>query len=831
MADTRKIVKVFLASPGDLTEERRAAKLAVDDLNEMIADEFGYQVELVGWEDTVSVYGRPQATINLELGRCELFIGLMWKKWGTPPDVSGPYTSGFEEEFETSVQRHVAEGRPEISLLFKEVDAEFLSDPGEDLKKVLAFKDKLIAEKKILFSSFSDIREFETKVRQCIWKYVAQLRAQNIKEASVKNQAPATGGERPQTAETANSQAETPLSVQGAKFLRDFISKTERNAEEDPISAVEVARFRLLAALVGVEGNDNRLLGVHDANLIFAEGDKFSLGYEELLGLVAAGLRNYSNENTPLWRWFSEIDGFNAKLLPQYSILGADNKQRIGALACMRLVAEPLKPKTRERFIKIWLATTASSDLRTAALAYLGDCGIGSDLISIRQEFDKGDNQTVNAAAEAIIRINLRDSRQKGIRALYDLQPTSINSNVLETLFEKEYSLSNDLLEIGLGHRSPDVRRVVVRLLRDRRALSSDMAEPLMSDNDAVVRYEALMATVDHGRDVSDSEAKKILVTQSRPGLFGFGGGLGLINSDTTAERCFSEFQLGGLQSKHERELEEIAAAASIFDRTAEFVLAERQFKNRGDQVRRDVKDQYKTRFAMALDAMIKKHGAAGAEFVERARPLEEGTRKNLTRSGLDIICRKGDATDLGLIRSTLKSGFIGSSASDIEYLARFGEWEDISLIIYAVGIPEVGTASAARSLLFETVDLRYKAAARAIYALGRTRVSEILEMKQPSNLLRLFITEISDKAYRALSDDSLVQLMRLEADRVRKIAAVRCVRTLSKARVRKLLTAYISGTESHYYNVVHWLDFGASTPRELALPAVERILSEESRK
>ncbi len=54
MADSRKIIKAFLASPGDLTEERRVAKSVVDDFNENWADDLGYQVELVGWEDTVS---------------------------------------------------------------------------------------------------------------------------------------------------------------------------------------------------------------------------------------------------------------------------------------------------------------------------------------------------------------------------------------------------------------------------------------------------------------------------------------------------------------------------------------------------------------------------------------------------------------------------------------------------------------------------------------------------------------------------------------------------------------------------------------------------------
>jgi len=135
MADTRKIIKVFLASPGDLSNERLAAKTVVDEFNKLWANTLGYHVELVGWEDTVSRYGRPQELINQDLDLCELFIGMMWKKWGTPPSLDGQYTSGFEEEFERSIRKRREEGRPEISLLFKQVDPDLLNDPGDELKK------------------------------------------------------------------------------------------------------------------------------------------------------------------------------------------------------------------------------------------------------------------------------------------------------------------------------------------------------------------------------------------------------------------------------------------------------------------------------------------------------------------------------------------------------------------------------------------------------------------------------------------------------------------------------------------------------------------------
>ena len=225
MTDSRKIVKVFLASPGDLSEERKAAKIVVDEINDLYAEEFGYQVDLIGWEDTVSRFGRPQEIINKELERCELFIGLMWERWGTQPDTTGKYTSGFEEEFCASVNRRKNEGRPEISLLFKEITPNLLRDPGDELKKVIEFKEKLIADKSIYFESFTDIREFEKKIRRCISSYVIELKNREEDEQNlVQSQAPIYIDEDKQLTDRKNgSNPESPLSIEGTKFLRGFI--------------------------------------------------------------------------------------------------------------------------------------------------------------------------------------------------------------------------------------------------------------------------------------------------------------------------------------------------------------------------------------------------------------------------------------------------------------------------------------------------------------------------------------------------------------------------------------------------------------------------------
>lgn len=817
MAESRRLVKVFLASPNDLSDERKSSKIVVDEFNALLAEEFGYQVELVGWEDTVSVFGRPQATINRELERCELFVGLMWKRWGTPPSVTGPYSSGFEEEFKRSVERRISDGRPEISLLFKEISPEFLRDPGDELKKVLDFQNQLIAAKTILFEKFIDIRDFEMKFRRCITTYIRKLRAEEQSKISGRSQAPTIEDEKQQTAKDGNDAVETPLSVEGAKFLREFIAKTERDNEREPIEGVEIARFRLLTSIVGSHGNDEYSLGVHDANLIFSKGNHFKLGRSELYGLVDSGLDHFNYKNVPLWHWFAAIDGFPKNDLPYYTLNGPIQR-RVNALTAMQLISE-LVPSdatfNHDYFLNNWFAKDATSALRSAALSYLGEFGLSTDLTIIRQEIDRNDNQTINAANEVFIRINLRESRERAILSLYELQPTTINQSLLAALFDHEDTLSRDMLLDGVGHRNAAVRRIIVELLCKRRSLPINIAEQLLTDSDAAVRYSALTSLIESGRAYSDAEAKNILVTPSE------NRGSGVLSAilDSTGEDCWLQLRQQRLRSLKDKELEMVCAEDSFLDRVPSFILEERQFKQRSKDLRRAVDDRYKEQFDKWLRTMEEKY-AWSADLLEKARGLEGYIRKDLTRKALDVICRKAEPQDLGLVREALKSGFVDYSSADVEYLRKFGEWEDIPLIIDSLKRPETRRSSLLSPLLN---DNKYQIVARAIYALGQARLSELLVMQTPNQLLTCLIRITSDKAFRCLSDVSITLLFRSKDDEIRKSAALKCVRALPRRRIAKLLNDYLSGDEYRYYNVVHWLDFGISIPRERVSHAVKK--------
>ena len=101
---TRNIRYAFRAAPSDLDAERKKAKDVVAELNRASRSR-DLQIEIVGWETMRAGIGRPQGIINPEIERCSIFIGAPWRRWGTPPALESPYSSGFEEEISIAIER------------------------------------------------------------------------------------------------------------------------------------------------------------------------------------------------------------------------------------------------------------------------------------------------------------------------------------------------------------------------------------------------------------------------------------------------------------------------------------------------------------------------------------------------------------------------------------------------------------------------------------------------------------------------------------------------------------------------------------------------------
>lgn len=165
-----QVKRAFIASPSDLNEERKRFPGILERLNDCKAHAMGVHLEPLGWEDTLPGMGRPQALINMDVEKCDLFVMLLWRRWGTPPDEELPASSGTEEEYELARSLHKQHATPQILLYFRDVCEEMLSDPGEQLQKVLAFRRKVEQERALLYKRYADAGEWENAVM----KHIAQ---------------------------------------------------------------------------------------------------------------------------------------------------------------------------------------------------------------------------------------------------------------------------------------------------------------------------------------------------------------------------------------------------------------------------------------------------------------------------------------------------------------------------------------------------------------------------------------------------------------------------------------------------------------------------------
>src|SRR5215831_14522923 len=125
MAGPTRVIRVFIASPGDLAVERRAFKDVVDELNDGFGRGANVRFEPLGWEDALSQVGRrSQSVINADVDACDVFVLVMWRRWGQEAPDAAPYSSHTEEEFYRALARRENKGadgkrRPVVCVFFK----------------------------------------------------------------------------------------------------------------------------------------------------------------------------------------------------------------------------------------------------------------------------------------------------------------------------------------------------------------------------------------------------------------------------------------------------------------------------------------------------------------------------------------------------------------------------------------------------------------------------------------------------------------------------------------------------------------------------------------
>jgi len=250
-------LRVFVASPGGLDDERDAVENAANQLNSRLGDKLNVVITVRRFEQLVSRAGRPQGQINSWVDDCDVLIAIVYRQMGSASGHGD--ATGFTEEFDRAIARFEETGRPTISLHFKGVDKDSESDAGPKLAAVLDFRDRIEKQHLGLYQRFKSVDQFSTSVLQLLVEEMFE-----VASALGDDSTASASDSAPHSLPVASEIASQDDAQSGLAQVLDAFAHAVRNS--GPVSELDVDRLALFSTAVAKESS---IPGTHLANRLY----------------------------------------------------------------------------------------------------------------------------------------------------------------------------------------------------------------------------------------------------------------------------------------------------------------------------------------------------------------------------------------------------------------------------------------------------------------------------------------------------------------------------------------------------------------------------------
>ena len=172
-------LKVVVASPSDVQNERDSLEKIIKKVNDNNAHDWGLHLDIVRWESDAYAgfhINGPQGLIDtvLKIEDCDIFIGIFWKRFGTPTKDG---MTGTEHEFKEAYEawKNNKNNKPHIMIFFNHKKYYPVNiKESEQQTAVLKFRENFPQEG--LWWPYNGINNFKELVEDQIIRYLRMNR-------------------------------------------------------------------------------------------------------------------------------------------------------------------------------------------------------------------------------------------------------------------------------------------------------------------------------------------------------------------------------------------------------------------------------------------------------------------------------------------------------------------------------------------------------------------------------------------------------------------------------------------------------------------------------
>jgi hypothetical protein len=775
----RTVLTVFIGSPSDLHEERKKAHEIIQRLNHSLGRNLGITVDLRGWEDTRPGWARPQERINDDVRQSDIFVGLVWKRWGTP---TGAYTSGFEEEFMLAKELRRSEQLEDIWLFFKNVPEDMLRDPGDQLRQVLEFRDQVEARREVLYESFDSVADWSVKFHDYLINYLTQ---------EIGTGELAQAGAAPSSEE---GSAEEYTDENDLLHSLDAISDAVREDSLLGVENLQAARSYLASlAILYLSRPDTQLIGIHENQLLYFFRRQVQFLREE----EAYVLRNLAADTGQLnvgWFWISStLDGLALQLI---SLCSSDDLEEVKK-GTLRLI-ELLGVEVEFDYIK-WIVDHSSDSVAEHALAAYGQCASSSGFERLKELLNYRSPDVAEAAWRAALAILVRHDPDRAIEWFRDSTQSrkSRNIDILEPVWS---SVPSQKLETLLEDEDPIVRHKTFEAVKTE--LSTEMLRRFTSDSSEWLRAAAYMELAGRDTELDEQEmeerikeAEEDTLTLLTPEVMNLRNPPQVYRVEDIRLKHYKTWPYERLQEDNEWYSEHLHEKYEA--------LGDSYFEEFKGTLRSDLTERFERLKRRAYPEELREHPALLEEFRHQHSRVDEFISDRLRKAAYTALSNYAEPDDVRFARSFLSSPDSELFTEDLarasyRILEKYGAADDIEML-----------RSFLRSNLNNPRSEIKRDAARLILHLAPIRFHEnatyLLDLDDAD--VTRGVLQYSLNNNQALSSEELIGLLFNSAQRIRLDALALMVHTFSREELETLLDDYPSLRGRYYYNVVSWLD------------------------